>query len=265
MNKKKNGVQLQELSWEIESREKPILDSVSTNFDTPCFYGILGPNGSGKTSLIRHILRFLSVDKDVIYLNGEELNSIPRKELAKNISFVPQDTSIDVTFNVYEMVAMGRAPHQKKFAPPSKEDREKIEEALRITEIEHLKESVFSNLSGGEKQRVLIARAIAQDTPFIILDEPISNLDIKHQVNVMEMLKKRNIESGCTIISILHDLNLAANYCDKIVLMKDGRIFVQGETEKVLTKENLCSVYGIEFHIINDKENNRQYYMPIFG
>lgn len=260
--KKQKELTVQNLSWQPGKKQQPVLKGITRTFKAGQFYGILGPNGSGKTSLIRHLLRMLSVEKEVISLEEQELNAYSRKELAKKISFVPQNTNIDANFSVYDIVAMGRTPYLKKFTPLSKHDQELIKEALTITDCARFQEKSFSHLSGGEKQRVLIARAIAQDTPWIILDEPISSLDIKHQIGVMETLKRRQEESGCTVIAILHDLNLAASYCNEIVLMRQGELFAAGEASDVLTKENLQAVYEIEFEILWDEQNHRPYFVP---
>lgn len=260
--KKQQELRVEELCWSPGKNQHPVLQDVTVTLKKGCFYGILGPNGSGKTSFIRHLLRILSVEKDVITLEGSELNSYSRKELAKRISFVPQNTNIDAAFSVYDIVAMGRTPYLKKFAPFTKRDTEIIEEALDITDCARLKDKSFSHLSGGEKQRVLVARAIAQDTPWVILDEPISSLDIKHQIDVMETLKRRNKDSGCTVIAILHDINLAAAYCNEIILMRQGELFAAGETEEVLTKENLKAVYEMDFEILWNEQNNRPYFVP---
>ncbi len=261
MNQQANLI-IQDLSWKPMKQHPPILQEISETLQAGEFYGILGPNGSGKTSLIRHLLRTLPAESGRIALEEKELASYSRKELARKVSFVPQNTNIDTGFSVYDIVAMGRTPYLKKFTALRQEDREAIREAMAITDCEKLKDKLFSNLSGGEKQRALIARAIAQDTPWMILDEPIASLDIKHQIGVMETLKMRNQASGCTVIAILHDLNLAAAYCSKIVLMKQGKIFAAGDVKDVLTPKNLQEVYEIEFQVLWDEQEERSYFIP---
>mgnify|MGYP004572844755 CR=1 FL=1 len=227
----------------------------------PGITSVIGPNGSGKTSLIRHIFKFLNIQKGSIYLEKKDINSISRKVMASKISFVPQNVNVEVDFTAYDMVLMGRTPYLKRFQDISKEDEEKIYHAMKITNTLDLKDKSFSYLSGGEAQRVLIARAIAQDTKYLVLDEPISHLDIRYQVEVMETLKKLNKEENKTIIAILHDLNLSAAYCDKILLMKDGKVFAEGKSADVLTKDNLKKVYDMDFSI--HYIDNRMFFVPV--
>lgn len=243
------ALRIDNLCWKAENSENYILNNVSAYFKEGSFYGILGPNGSGKTSLIRHIFKFLKIKEGNIYLENEDIKNISRKNMACKISFVPQNVNMDVNFNVYDIVAMGRTPYQKRFQDLSKKDEEIISDAMKITNCFYLKDKEFSCLSGGEAQRVLLARAIAQDTKYLILDEPISHLDIRYQVEVMETLKKLNEKENKTIIAILHDINLSTVYCDNLLLMKDGTIFAKGSVDDVLTKENLKDVYKMDFEI----------------
>ena len=254
-----------ELSWSPSKESKEILKKISEEFIEGGFYGILGPNGSGKTSFIRNLLRLITNSTGHIWIGDKNLKDYTRKELATRLSFVPQNTFIDVNFTVYDIVAMGRTPYQGRFDDLSKKDKELIEEALNLTNTWYYKDKYFHQLSGGEAQRVLVARAIAQDTPWIILDEPISHLDIRHQVNLMETLKKLNEEKHTTIITILHDLNLSASYCKEIILMKEGTIYAHGDVDEVLNRENLRAVYNIDFYEQENKMTGKPYFMPILG
>ncbi|MDU1414531.1 MAG: ABC transporter ATP-binding protein [Clostridium sp.] len=250
-----------DLSWQPAKNKEYILKNISEVFKEGGFYGILGPNGSGKTSLIRHILRFLDIEEGTISLEEKNIKRYDRKELATKVSFVPQNVNMDVSFSVEDIVAMGRTPHQKRFQSLSKLDKEIINHAMELTNCGYLKDKPFFYLSGGEAQRVLVARAIAQDTKYLILDEPISHLDIRYQVELMETLKKLNKEENKTIIAILHDLNLSAAYCNDIVLMKEGTIFKSGSIDEVLTKENLKAVYEMNFEI-HRLDNDRPFFVP---
>lgn len=251
---------IDDLSWKSDNGDNYILEHISAVFSEGGFYGILGPNGSGKTSLIKHIFRFLKIKEGNIYLDEENIENIPRKIIASKISFVPQNVNMEVNFSAYDIVAMGRTPYQNRFQDLSKMDKEKIHYAMEITNSLELKDKPFSLLSGGEAQRVLVARAIAQDTKYLVLDEPISHLDIRYQIEIMETLKKINKEENKTIIAILHDLNLSAAYCNKILLMKKGKVFACGNSKDILTKENLKKVYDMEFDIHN--LNNRMFFVP---
>lgn len=250
------------LCWKPDNQNY-ILNNISESFHEGGFYGILGPNGSGKTSFIRHILRFLEIKEGSIYLDSKNINEYSRKQIAANISFVPQNVNMDVNFTVYDIISMGRTPYQKRFQDLSKEDKKLIDNAMEITNCTYLKDKQFSYLSGGEAQRVLVARAIAQDTKYLILDEPISHLDIRYQVELMETLKKLNEEENKTIIAILHDLSLSSAYCSEIVLMKDGSVYANGFVEEVLTKENLKEVYEMDFEIYKIENKKQMFFMPV--
>lgn len=254
---------VKQLGWKPQAQQEAILKDISTTFKEGGFYGIMGPNGSGKTSFIRHILRFLEIKEGSIHLDGEKLQNYPRKKLATQISFVPQNVNMEVDFSAYEVIAMGRMPYQSRFKDYSKEDYEKIEHAIKITKCQNLREKPFSHLSGGEAQRVLVARAIAQDTSYLVLDEPISHLDIRYQIELMETLKYLNEKEDKTIIAILHDLNLSAAYCKEVVLMKDGTVFAQGLVDDVLTKSNLKAVYDMIFEIYEADHRKQRFYVPV--
>lgn len=257
------SLNINELSWNPGSEDNYILNNINCEFKEGGFYGILGPNGSGKTSLIRHILRFLEIKEGTIDLEGKNINDYSRKKLASNISFVPQNVNMDVDFKVEDIVAMGRTPYLKRFETLNENDRRIIDHAMEITNCKYLKDKKFSCLSGGESQRVLVARAIAQDTKYMILDEPISHLDIRYQVELMETLKRLNEEENKTIIAILHDLNLSSAYCKDIVLMKNGKVFAKGPVEKVLIKENLKEVYEMNFEIHKLENKDAMFFVPV--
>lgn len=260
---KKRRLAVKDLGWKPQANGQAILKDISATFLEGGFYGIMGPNGSGKTSFIRHLLRFLETKEGEIYLNQDSLHHYPRKKLATHISFVPQNVNMEVDFTVYEVIAMGRMPYQTRFKGYTEEDYKKIEHAIAVTKCQDLRDRPFSYLSGGEAQRVLVARAIAQDTPYLVLDEPISHLDIRYQVELMETLKYLNEQEGKTIIAILHDLNLSAAYCKEIVLMKDGEVFAQGLVDEVLTKSHLKAVYGMTFEIYEADHRKQKFYIPV--
>ncbi len=247
----KKEIKVDELIWRPDKKNTPIIDTVTSSFEAGYFYGILGPNGAGKTSLVRQILKLVRKTAGNIYIEDENIDEMSRSRMADKLSFLPQNINRDVDFSVYDVVAMGRENKRKTFCTLRVDDIEAIEEALNYTNCYELKDKSITHLSGGELQRVMIARTIAQDTPWIILDEPVSNLDIRHQYDLMRFLEKLKDEKGKTVIAILHDLNLASRFCDRIVLMKTGKIFANDEKDKVLTSENLKQVYGMEFEFIN--------------
>lgn len=255
-------IDMKDVSWRPVASDRKVLSDINCSFEEGKFYGILGPNGSGKTSLMRHLLRLLPIKIGKIQLNNKDISRMKRDDFARQISFVPQKTSIDAEFTVYDIVAMGRTPYKRHFQGLNKEDETIILQALEVTQTTSLKDQYYNQLSGGEAQRVLVARTIAQDTPWLVLDEPIASLDIKHQVEVMDTLRKLNKKEGKTVIAILHDLNLAAEYCDEIVLMKNGKIYDTGKVEEVLTVDNLKEVYEINFYVEKNSRTGNCYFIP---
>jgi iron complex transport system ATP-binding protein len=264
-SKIKHNIVVDELSWQPSREKEYILDHINCNFEAENFYGIIGPNGSGKTSLVKHLLRFMDVKSGKIMLNDKDLKNYHRQELAKQIALVPQNTTMDFAFHAFDVVMMGRTPYQKRFADASEDDQNKVIEAMKLTDCYGLREKEVSLLSGGEAQRVITARAIAQDTDWLILDEPTSSLDVKHQIELMEALLKLKEHKSKTIIAVLHDINIASRYCNKIIMMKDGKIHSNGNTEEVLNNENLFEVYGIPFEQLEATGTRKKYFIPSGG
>lgn len=255
-------IDVDSLTWQPVKKQKAVLDDITVELNAGEFYGILGPNGAGKTSIVRQILKLQQSNSGTVILDQKNIRNMSRDEMAVKLSFLPQNITTDVDFSVFDVVAMGREPHRKSFTPLGEEDLEKINEALEFTRCNHIKDKSISFLSGGERQRVMIARTIAQDTPWIILDEPVSNLDVKHQAELMSVLERLRSEKGKTIVAILHDINLAASYCTQIILMKQGAIFKSGATKEVLNYDNLCNVYDIEFDFLERKNGEMPYIVP---
>ena len=252
------------LTWGVKDRENAILQDLSVQLPEGEFYGILGPNGAGKTSFVRQIMKLQQPDQGSVLLNQTSLSLISRKQLSKMLSFMPQTNKSHIDFTVQEIVAMGREPYRKSFSPLQESDYNQIDEALRITKCEQLREQKLWHLSTGEMQRVIIARTIAQDTPWIFLDEPISSLDIRYQLELMQIFKDLYRNKKKTIVMILHDLNLAMKFCTKIILMNQGSIFAYGDKEQVLTRENLETVYQMKFRFVEDEKSTCAYVMPEF-
>jgi iron complex transport system ATP-binding protein len=250
------------LSWYPQKDSKPILDHLSCLIEKGNIYGIIGPNGSGKTSFVRNLLRFIEAEEGSIVLDEINLINYKRKDLAKKMALVPQNTMLESSFRVFDIVMMGRIPHQKRFADASAMDLEIVQKAMLLTDCHELQDKSVTTLSGGEAQRVVTARAIAQDTQWLVLDEPTSNLDVKHQIELMDSLVKLKDKKENTIIAILHDINIAAEYCNRIIMMKNGRIYSNGKTEEVLTKENLMEVYDVDFEILENPRTGKKYYIP---
>lgn len=233
--------------------ERPILKKLNSNFSPGKFYGIIGPNGSGKTTFLKLIARLLDTPVMSVRLFNLDITKIKAKALAKDIAYVPQMFNVEQAFSVRELIAMGRYPYQKALREPSEEDHKAIEDAIEKTNLTELQARPVSDLSGGELQRVLLARAIAQNTTHILLDEPLSHLDIHHQVEMLNLIRNLCKVYNRTVISVLHDLNLAIKYCDNLLLLKDGGIFAQGEAGEVLTSQNIEKVYHIKAEIVEWK------------
>ena len=205
------------------------------------FVGLIGPNGSGKSTALKNIYRGLKPDSGSIILDGENVLNMSFKKSALKMAVVGQENEVPFDFKVEEIVAMGRTPHKKLFEIDNEHDKYIVHHALEHLGMENLAKKNYLHLSGGEKQRVLIARAIAQESDFYILDEPTNHLDISYQIQIFDFIKRLNV----TVLSAIHDLNMAALYCDRIYVLKDGEIVLSGTPEEVLTEENIRDVYGV--------------------
>ena len=230
---------------------RTILDKISMELRPSEMLGIIGPNGSGKSTLIQCIDGLLKPKTGCILLDGNNLKDISRKEMAKRVGYVPQTTSRSFfPSTVLDTVLMGKRPHLGWRS--CNKDVKNVIHVLRLMGIEDLAMRDINELSGGQQQKVLIARALAQETSILLLDEPTSNLDIKHQLEVIEIIREKVMERNISAIMAVHDLNLASKYTDRIIMMKDGKIFDTGTPECVLTPENIRSVYGVVAEVINN-------------
>ncbi len=232
------------------------LSDINLDFDKGEFISVLGPNGTGKSTLLKIITGTLKPNNGELLFNDKAYKQISRKDLAKKIAFVPQATLSVFSFTVYEIVMMGRTPYLNFYGYESDEDKKIVENALRTVDIWHLKDHNINEVSGGEAQLAYIARAIAQQPEIILLDEPNAHLDIKHQISIFNLIKELNLESDLTVISVSHDLNLAGYYSSRIILIKDGKIFKDDSTEKILTTENIKRVFEVDSTVGYNKEMN---------
>lgn len=235
---------------EVSYGARKILKEVSINAGEREFVGIIGPNGSGKSTLLKCMYRILKPEKGCIYLDGREMQSMSVRESARKMAVVAQHNYYNFEFSASEVVLMGRAPHKKALERDNARDYEIVEEALKTVGMWEFRQRSFSTLSGGEQQRVILARALAQQTPCLILDEPTNHLDITHQLQLMKLVKQLD----ATIISAIHDLNIAAAFCDKLYALKDGEIVGYGTPEEVLTREFIQEVYEVEAEIARDRK-----------
>jgi len=241
---------------------KCALENVTFTVEEGEFFGVIGPNGSGKTTLQRCISGIFKPQSGTVHFSGSNLQNLSKRYIAKNIAMVPQSSAINFAFTALEIVMMGRNPHVSRFRMESQRDYKVAENAMKLTNTEHLASRLINTLSGGEQQRVIIARALAQEPKFMLLDEPTVHLDISHQLRIMELIKKLNKNNGITIIAVFHDLNLAAQYCDRLMLMDDGKVASIGSTSQVLTPENIRKAYHVNVLVKEHPLTSSLYVLP---
>ena len=225
---------------------RQVLDDVSFDVDRGTIVGVLGPNGSGKTTLVRILAGMLRPDSGRVLLDGASVADLPRRELARRVALVPQETQTTFDFSVIDIVLMGRYPHLGRFELERPADLEIARNALRATGTETLESRAFATLSGGEKQRVIIAAALAQASDILLLDEPTTALDIGYQFEIAALLKRLNADHGTTMVVSTHDLNLAAALCERVVLIKSGGVIAHGPTAETLTAHNIRLLYDVD-------------------
>jgi len=231
---------------------KKILSDISVEYEPCKIHGIIGPNGAGKTTLLKNICRIWEPQAGTVFINGKDYRDMPRKDLSKHITMVPQNTNISFPISVYEIVAMGRNPHMGRFQSLGRKDREIIAKALKMSQIDALKDRSINELSGGEFQLSIIARALATEARLLLLDEPTSDLDIKHALDIMELLCELK-DGGKTILVNIHDLNIAGRYCDTISIIHTGEIFFKGLPADALTNKNIHEVFGVQMTKVCDE------------
>ncbi|GGP10649.1 ABC transporter ATP-binding protein [Oceanobacillus neutriphilus] len=231
---------------------KKIVKGIDLHVANHSFAALLGPNGSGKSTLLKSIYRVLEPRSGTIYLDDLKMKNIPVKEIAQHISVVSQFQSNSFDFTVKEIVLMGRTPHLRALERESSADYQLVDEALHKTGLYELKDRSISKLSGGEKQRVVLARAIVQSPTLMILDEPSNHLDIKYQLEILHIIKKLGINA----LAALHDISLAAQFCDYIYFIKEGEIKHHGKPKEVITKEILKEIYEVECEVYEDSRTN---------
>lgn len=241
-------ISLQNIRLNYGKRE--ILRGLDTTFADGHITAIMGPNGCGKTTLLRLIGGLLEPTAGQVIIDGQPVAEYTAKALAQKVAFVRQHAQTDFDFSAFETVLMGRNPYQHRLQNESQEDWDIVERCMRQTGTWHLRFAKPAQMSGGELQRVMIARALAQQTPVLLMDEPVSNLDIAHQIDIMRLLK--NAEGKTTLI-VIHDLNLALQFCDDMLLLHDGHALYHGPIAEGLTTDNIKTVYGVGARIIDNR------------
>ncbi|MDO5843787.1 MAG: ABC transporter ATP-binding protein [Methanocorpusculum sp.] len=240
-----------------------VFENLSLAVEQGGFIGILGPNGCGKTTFLRTLSRVLTPDSGTVFIENVDIKEFNVKALARTIGCVSQETSVSFNFTVKDIVMMGRHPHIGRLSPLSEEDLKIVDEAMKTTNVSNLADRFITEISGGERQRVLIARSIAQQPKILLLDEPTSHLDINHQIDILSMIQA--LTPKITVIGVFHDLNLASHFCDKIVLMEKGKIIKVGTPSEVLTTELIKKSFSIKMMVTTHPVTGKPYLVPEYG
>jgi iron complex transport system ATP-binding protein len=240
-----------------------ILKGIDVEIKEGELVGIIGPNGSGKTTLLRTMTGILKPDKGSVHVENNRLTKLTAKEIARKIAVVTQNIE-PVMITVGEYVLMGRLPYYGKFQFfEKKHDLKLAEKYMKLTDVFSFKDKLMSEISGGERQRAQVARALVQQPLILLLDEPTSHLDITHQVRILDLVKKLNRDLSITVVMVIHDLNMAAEYCSKLVMLKQGRVFIDNSPEKVLTYKNIEDVYETLVIVEKNPLTGKPFIIPV--
>jgi len=238
-------LQVDNLSFSFDDVQ-PIIQSIQLQVKHGEFVGIVGPNGSGKSTILKHVYRALKPHSGVLLLDGEDLLTMRTKKAAQKIGVLGQENTVPFDFKVEEIVAMGRSPHKKWFESDNNADQLIVKKAIQHVGMEKKSGEDYRHLSGGEKQRTLLARVLAQQTELLLLDEPTNHLDIYYQLQMFDLIQRL----GVTVLTAIHDLNMAALYCDRVYVLKDGCLYQNGTPEEVFTPQLIREVYGVDADIL---------------
>lgn len=229
----------------VSLARRPVLHDVTATLYPGMLIGIIGPNGAGKSTLVRTVLGLLRPDQGTVQFDDRSLGDLARRDIAQTLAYLPQGQTLHWPLSVERLVALGRIPHLSPMSRLTEQDRDAVGKAMARANVLHLRDRTATELSGGERARVMLARALAVGAPGLIADEPLAALDPGHQFDVMDLLASE-ARSGNLVIAVLHDLTMAARYCDRIVMLDQGRIVAEGDPQKVLSAARLKEVYGIE-------------------
>jgi iron complex transport system ATP-binding protein len=235
---------------------RPVLEDVSFGLQRGEWLTVVGPNGAGKSTLLRCLLGLVRPQRGEVRVEGRPLFRLSRREIACRLALLPQSTEIPFGFRVREVVATGRTPHLGRFQPMSAADHALVDQALLATDTAELAERPVTQLSGGESQRVFLARAFAQDTPILVLDEPTTNLDLFHERTLLDQVRRRQ-EQGTAVLAVLHDLNLAARYANRVLVLSEGKVAALGTPEQIFTPELISNIFRVEPLIMRDPQSEQ--------
>ncbi|WP_088069269.1 ABC transporter ATP-binding protein [Gottfriedia luciferensis] len=235
------------------------LEELTYSINQGEWLGIIGPNGSGKSTLLNLLCGLFQPSKGKVRLDGELVSSMSNKQIAKKIAVLSQQNSFTFSYEVKETVKLGRVAHSSSFFPTwTSVDENAVKNAMSMTGINKMANNLINEISGGERQRVFLAQCFAQETPYIFLDEPSNHLDLMHTIRILDMLKELQRNERKTIVTVFHDLNLASLYCDRLLGIKDGKLFIEGKTDSVLTEEVLQDLFDTSFQILDNPETNKK-------
>lgn len=249
------------LGYDYDGRT--VLESVTYSLRRGEILGVLGPNGCGKTTMLRNLNRNLSPHRGCVLLDGTDLEEMAKRDIARHIAAVPQSNEIRFAFTVREMVEMGRMPFQEAFRGSSSDDERIVDEAMELTGITDMADRLINTMSGGERQRVIIARAIAQSPEVLLMDEPTLHLDISMQFEVLDLVSDLARRKDLSVVIVSHDLPMVARYCDRIILIHDRTVWAEGTPEEVLTPENMRTVFNVDARFETDERGRNT--VRLFG
>ncbi len=238
--------------------KKIVLDGVDLGIREGEILGILGPNGCGKTTLLRNLNKNLEPDGGCILLDGTDLAELPKKTIAQSVAVVPQTNEISFSFTARDIIAMGRMPFKRLMDPDTREDMEIIDRAIAATGLQDLQDRRINTMSGGERQRVMIARALVQNPRILLMDEPTLHLDINTQFEALDLVSELAREKGLTVVIVSHDLPMVARYCDRVAMIHDHRVMCVGSLEDVLTPENMRLVFKVDAELGTDSKTGEK-------
>ncbi|MFI2230879.1 ABC transporter ATP-binding protein [Nocardia testacea] len=244
-------------------RSRVISDELTVDIPDGTFTVIIGPNACGKSTLLRALSRLLAPESGAVLLDGKQIGSYPAKEVARRIGLLPQTSTAPEGIRVADLVARGRYPHQSLIRQWSRRDEEAVAAAMAATGVAELSGRLVDELSGGQRQRVWIAMVLAQETPIVLLDEPTTFLDIAHQIQLLDLCRRLNRETGRTVVAVLHDLNHAFRYADHLIAMRDGAVVAAGAPREIVTAELVQRVFDLGCRVIDDPETGAPLVVPL--
>jgi iron complex transport system ATP-binding protein len=253
-------LEIKNLNFKYAQRQ--VLTDISCEINRGEFVGIIGPNGAGKTTLLKLIDALLSPPHNSVFFNGQSLHTYDRKSLARLIAYVPQELEVIFGYSVRDVVRMGRFPHVAGVGFLSEGDEQIVEDSIKLMDVTRFLDRKFNELSGGERQRVVIASALAQEPRVILLDEPTSSLDLHHQIEIYKILKNEQTTNKLTVIVVTHDINLAAQFCERLLLLHKGKLLSDGIPNEVLQFNTLQSVFGVNVYIDINPLTQSIYVLP---